>query len=133
MMEWSDKLSVKISVFDGEHKKLILLINKLADAMSQGQGHQALDDILIELVDYTKYHFSHEEESMQKYNYPDFASHKLMHEDFVSKVGETKDKYEKGIISLSVSTLNYLTSWVQNHIMKTDANYTDFFTKAGLK
>ena len=133
IMEWTDKLSVKINSIDDEHKKLVALINKLSDAMSQGQGHKALDDILIELVDYTNYHFKYEEDALQKHNYPGFAKHKKMHQEFANKIGETKTQYENGSISLSIPIMNFLTSWLQNHIMKVDAEYSAFLIKAGMK
>ena len=133
IVEWSDGLSVKIGKFDDEHKKLIALINKLYDAMSQGQGHKVLEAMLVELTDYTKNHFKREEEAMTKHNYPAYAEHKKAHEEFVKTINETQEQYEKGTITLTVPTLNFLTSWVKNHIMKMDSGYSEFFTKVGLK
>lgn len=38
LIQWDDNLSVNISTFDNQHKKLILMINELHEAMAQGQG-----------------------------------------------------------------------------------------------
>ena len=133
IIEWTDELSVKISIFDNEHKKLIAIINKLYDAMSQGQGNKLMNDIIIELHDYTKTHFKHEEEIMQKYDYPNFAEQKRSHDEFVAKLAETQEKYQKGTLVLSVPVLTFLKSWVQNHIMKMDRGYSEFLIGKGVK
>jgi len=132
-MQWTEQLSVKIDSIDNEHKKLIELINKLFDAMSRGEGHNALDAILKELSDYTEFHFNHEEEALKKYNYPAFAAHKKEHESFVSKIEDTKKKYEEGAITLTIPLIDFLTSWIKEHILKTDMGYSAFLVNAGMK
>jgi len=133
VMQWTEQLSVKIDSIDNEHKKLIELINKLSDAMSQGKGHNALDAILKELTDYTEFHFHHEEEALKKHNYPGFAAHKKEHEGFVSKIEDTKKKYEEGSITLTIPLIDFLTSWIKEHILKSDFAYSPFLIKAGMK
>jgi len=133
VMQWSEQLSVKVELFDNEHKKLVELINKLFDAMTRREGHNVLDAILNELTDYTVSHFSHEEEAMKKYNFPGYAAHKKEHEDFVSKVADTKKKYEEGAITLTVPLIEFLKSWVQEHILKSDMGYSTFLVNAGMK
>jgi len=133
IMKWSEQLSVKINLFDSEHKKLIEIINKLAEAMGRGEGHKALNTILGELIDYTVTHFKHEEEALQKYNFPGLAEQKKQHEAFVKKIADTKKEYDEGAITLSIPLIDFLTSWIQNHILKTDSGYSEFLLKAGMK
>ena len=132
-MEWSDALSVKISTFDNEHKKLIEIFNKLSVSMSQGQGKQVVSDVLAELSNYTKTHFLHEEETMKKYDYPGFAEHKKAHDEFISRLNETQSKHQSGSARLGIPIFTMLTSWITNHIQKVDRNYSEFFIKAGMK
>jgi len=132
-IEWSDKLSVKVNVFDNEHKKLIDMFNRLHDAMSQGQGKDVLAEILVELSDYTKTHFGHEEDAMKKYDYPGLAGHRKAHEEFISKLTDAQVQYNNGSTVLSIPMLDLLWSWVQNHIKKIDQSYSDFFIKHGVK
>ena len=132
-MEWTDELSVKIGIFDDEHKKLINLANKLYDAMSKGQGHEALEDILVELSDYVKIHFGHEEDAMVKYSYPGFPEQKEAHQEFIKKLNDIQTQYESGSFALSIPTLNFLISWIQDHIKKLDKSYSEFFIKQGMK
>ncbi|MCC6132451.1 MAG: hemerythrin, partial [Acidobacteria bacterium] len=55
LITWSDELSVGVSAFDNQHKRLVALINELHDAMSAGKGSKVLGKILSELADYTVY------------------------------------------------------------------------------
>jgi len=132
-MKWTEQLSVKIFLFDHEHKKLVELINKLSDAMYKKEGNNVLGAALNELTDYTIIHFKHEEDAMSKYNFPGLAEHKKQHEDFVSKVAETKKQYEEGAIMLTIPLIDFLTNWVTEHILKSDSGYSDFLVKAGMK
>lgn len=76
LMEWSDKLSTGIGVFDADHKKLVGMVNNRYDAVQGGQGKETLGKILDGLIDYTKSHSGREEEYMTKHGYPDIVAHK---------------------------------------------------------
>jgi len=73
LFPWSDDLSVKVTLIDDQHKKLIALINSLHDAMRAGEGKQVLEKTLKELADYTVYHFQTEEKYMQAVPLPDLS------------------------------------------------------------
>ena len=132
-VEWSNELSVNVAVFDNEHKKLVDILNKLYDAMSQGQGQQAMATVLVELADYTKTHFAHEENAMEKYGYPGLTEQKKAHELFVNKLNETQTQYNSGSVTISVNMFNFLFSWIENHIKKMDSGYSEFFNKLGVQ
>ena len=131
-IEWSDDLSVKITKFDNEHKRLVELLNKLNDAMSQGQGQKVLSQILSELSSYTKTHFKSEEDAMTKYNYPGLAEQKAQHTDFINKISDMQTQYNAGTLSMSISVFHFILNWIQNHIKKEDKKYSDFFIKNGM-
>jgi len=132
-MKWTEQLSTKIHLFDHEHKKLIDLINKLHEAMLKKEANNVLGSILNELTDYTVVHFKHEEEAMSKHGFPGLAAHKKQHEDFVNKVADTKKKHAEGAIMLTIPLIDFLTTWITEHILKTDSGYSEFLVKAGVK
>lgn len=79
LIAWSDKLSVQVRQFDEEHKKLIVMVNQLHDAMKEGKGKQVVGDVLNGLISYTKNHFAAEERLMKAHAYPDYEQHKKEH------------------------------------------------------
>jgi hemerythrin-like metal-binding protein len=131
-MPWNESLSVKVTRFDNEHKKLIGLIDELSDAMSHGKGKEILSKTLNDLIDYTATHFKNEEQAMQQHGYQAYKSHKHQHDEFVAKALELKEGYEKGSTMISVSVLHFLNTWVNDHIKKTDFQYGPFFNEKGL-
>lgn len=131
-MNWSDDLSVGVSEIDEQHKRLVALINALHDAMRSGQGKDALEKTLGELAAYTQYHFTAEEEYMQKFGYPDYASHKKEHDAFVAKVADFQQAYTGGRLGLSIEVMTFLRDWMAGHIRGSDTHYTACFREHGL-
>ncbi len=74
-MPWGPKLILGIEEIDGQHKKLVSLINQLHKAMKLKKGSQNSGKILNSLADYTVYHFGYEEDLFEKYSYPGTAEH----------------------------------------------------------
>jgi len=132
-MEWNESLSVKVSRFDNEHKKLLEIIKVLDDAMSQGEGKDVLSKTLEELLNYTKTHFKNEEQLMQQHGYSGYSNQKVQHDAFIKKVTDLHEDYEKGNTMLSVSVMVFLKNWVITHIQKVDAEYASFFNGKGVK
>lgn len=117
---WSDDLQVGNSFIDNDHQKLIALVNRLHDAMAQGQGKDILGKILDELIRYTREHFKREEDHMQKIRYADFAAHKQEHDKLIKEVVDLQSKFSAGNGMLTVQVSGFLRNWLVNHIMKTD-------------
>jgi hemerythrin len=74
------------------------------------------------LSDYVISHFGIEEELMNRYNYPDYASHRERHEKFKKEFAELKMKIEKEVTGLltTLGTNHLLIDWWLNHIGKVD-------------
>ena len=133
LIQWNDTFSVKIIEIDGQHKKLIKLINDLQDAMRAGKGKDIVGPILNELVRYTREHFSVEEKYFERFNYPETAAHMDEHARFVRQVGSFKADFDSGKIGLTIKLMDFLSDWLQNHILNTDKKYSAFFNEKGLR
>ncbi len=132
LVEWSDKFLTNVKECDEQHKKLVNLVNSLYDAMSKGKGKEVLGKILDELVSYTDYHFKTEERLFQKYDYPDFAKHKLEHDQLTKKALDLKNRYKKGEVTISVEVMNFLSNWLKEHILRSDKLYGPFLNSKGV-
>jgi len=133
LINWDDSLSVNVTEIDKQHQKLISMINELSDAMKQGKGKDIMEKIINGLVDYTVTHFKTEEKYFAQFGYPDTENHKKEHDNFVQKVKDFKDGFEKGELSLSIEVMTFLSDWIQNHIKVTDKKYSKLFNEKGLK
>jgi hemerythrin len=129
---WSKDYSVGVERFDDEHKKLFGMMNNLHDAMREGRGKSVMADVLKELVDYTHYHFQHEEKVMKEHFYPQLAAHQQAHKDLTDRVIEYQEQYESGKRMLSVEMVEFLVDWLKKHIAGVDKQYTEFLNSKGV-
>jgi hemerythrin-like metal-binding protein len=133
IIKWTEELSVGVTAFDNDHKKLLEIFNKLFTALSQGAANEVVPTILTELSNYTKTHFNNEENAFKKFNYPEYESHKKLHDGFIKELQDLNDKFNKGHFTLAVPMFNILTDWIKNHIKTIDKKYTNFLNQNGLK
>lgn len=120
MFPWDDKYKTNHLTIDTDHKKLVELINQLADAMQAGKGRDVCGKVLNELVNYTKTHFANEEKLMAAHGYVKTAEHKAEHAKFVQEVADFKGKFDSGALTVTSSLLNFLRDWLINHILNSD-------------
>ncbi len=132
-IEWDDAYSVGIDSIDRQHKRLIHLINQLQTAVDYSTGEEFEREALDELVDYTKTHFSYEEELMEKYAYPGFEPHKAKHARMIGEVEAVLTEYEADHDRAMRHALDFLKDWLVNHINGTDKEYSTFLIAKGVQ
>jgi hemerythrin len=133
VIQWSKELSVDVLEVDRQHQRLIQMINDLNDAMKQRKGAEVLGKTISGLLDYTKTHFAFEEKYFDQFGYVDAPSHKKMHVEFTKRVGDVKEKFEKGQLGVSLEVMDFLSDWLKKHIMGIDKKYVPLFHEKGLK
>ena len=126
LIPWTSKLCIGIDKIDEQHKELVRLVNQLHNAMKAKVGLQESAEILEKLTEYTIYHFGFEEEIFDKYDYENKEGHKKFHANFVKKVVDFQDDVKAGKAGLSMDLMLFLTSWLKDHILKTDKAYVPF-------
>src|SRR3989338_3791651 len=128
-IEWSPEYNVHINKIDEQHKKFVVIINKLYEALSdEAVVKDAIRKVIEDLLDYTKYHFGTEEDLMRNSGHPDFLKHKAEHDSFVKKALEFKESYDKGnILALRSDVIRFLRDWLVRHILTVDKS--DFSPK----
>lgn len=134
LMEWTPQMSVGVGIIDAEHKKLVLLINQLYEAMQRGAGQDALGQILENLILYTNTHFAHEEKLFAETGYPDATAHMKEHENLRRRVLDILKRYKNGERdTLSIETLTFLKNWLINHTTGSDKRYGPHLNAHGIE
>jgi hemerythrin-like metal-binding protein len=131
LLAWSPALSVGVLSIDDEHKQLIKVANDLHDAMKQGKAQSQLGAALKELVDYTGYHFEHEEGQMAKYSYPKLAEHQAEHHDLFKTVEDLQARQRAGESCLTVQVFEFLKNWLMGHIQRSDKAFGTWLSDQG--
>ena len=130
---WNDSYTVSVHQFDAQHKKLFEIINTLADAMRIGQGEDVLREVVGQLAVYTRTHFLQEEVAMRQTGYPGLAAHQEQHNKLMADVEKYKTELDEGRKPNLVTLLNFLRTWLVQHIQKTDKQYADHMNAHGLR
>lgn len=127
LMVWNDRISVGVDGIDADHKKMVNMINELYDAILAGSGRMILKDLLDRLIDYTRYHFAHEEEMFARIAYPEAAAHKREHEKMAAWMNTAWHRYHQGSAAApSLEVMNHLKDWLFDHILDSDQKFALF-------
>lgn len=132
-LQWSDEYSTGIKQFDEHHKKLIGLVNELFDSLKACKGQEVVSRIMLEMADYTQYHFAAEEQQLTLHKYPALAEHKKEHEAFIAKVNELIQQHNTGKANISLTAFTFLREWLTRHIQGTDQKYGPYLNAKGIK
>jgi hemerythrin len=126
-LEWTENLSVGVPRMDGHHKRLVELINRVFDAMSGDFAAAAVDGVLAELLDYTRYHFAEEEALLAVCAYPGLDEHRAVHRAMVAEVVEMRRRHAADPASVTAAeTLDVLSGWLMRHIIGKDLRYRPY-------
>lgn len=133
-MEWSDRFSIGVAIFDDEHKKLIAIINRLYEAISEGIAEDKLKHISDDLVEYTLMHFRHEEMYFDDWCYPEAKAHAALHARLREQVFNFRRQIqEENSRELGLGMMEFLRKWLSEHILVEDRKYGQFLYEKGLR
>jgi hemerythrin len=127
LMQWTTKMSVGVPELDDDHKKLIAIINRLAEQSSGAPRQAILRQCLFALRRYAEAHFGREEKVMTACGYPELGRHKDEHQRFVERIREITERFdqdpdqEAGLVDDDL--LEFLRDWLTHHILIEDMAY----------
>jgi len=131
-INWDDSYSVGVAAMDDDHKRLIYLFNELESASKYYTNKGFEEKALNEVVEYTKYHFDHEEKLMKDNNYPGVDEHIKQHIEMIIKINKIVEDYQSKPDYAVDEAVDFLRCWLVKHIQKTDQEYTAFFHEKGI-
>ena len=123
ILRWNKDYELGIPIIDEQHKKLVSIINRMESYRNTENCAQNIDQIFLELVNYSNYHFTIEETAMEKSKYPRLQIHRASHDIFIQKIHEFNVKSKKDNCFSLTETINFLYDWLIDHIMVEDQNY----------
>ncbi|HEX8960033.1 MAG TPA: hemerythrin family protein [Geobacteraceae bacterium] len=124
--KWSERYSVNIEEMDGQHKKLLNLMNGLDDALQGGKDGKLIAALVSDLNDCVEVHFREEEKLMEGLNYPHLGAHKSQHLHFLVQFHMMNSAYQSGHLELVQIFVQYLKNWFVFHLFSEDRTYGAF-------
>lgn len=120
LIRWDEQYRVGVEMVDEQHRQLFEVINKFVGNFGKNDRSE-IEATLAAMVEYTDYHFQAEEQLFR--NHPDFAHHQREHAIFLRKVVEFQKNLAAGKEELSLAMVQFLLSWLKNHILTTDIKF----------
>jgi hemerythrin len=124
---WKEEYSVGIEKIDRQHQHLFELVNNLIDRSGSTDDVDLTSQMLTEMVNYAKEHFTDEENLMKEYGYPETESHTNQHTYFIDTTAELVISFIENRKTTIDEIEEFLQLWLTTHILKSDMKYRDFF------
>lgn len=128
MAVFNEEFTTGILFMDSGTKKFISELNKLTDAMKNGEGRQYVVFTLDFLSNYSEKHLFDEEKVMIKYRFHEVESHSVQHDEFRNELSKIFEEYSKkgADHSFPLMVQRTMAGWLSRHISKTDKVLGDF-------
>ncbi len=130
MYEMKPEYYIGIDMIDEEHKQLFQYADEAYELLHNDMipdKFDAIHDVLMNLRNYTVKHFSDEEEYMESIHYKKLFTQKIQHQEFINKLDEFMENHNEEVVDQNKQIediLEYLTSWLINHILYVDGQIT---------
>jgi hemerythrin-like metal-binding protein len=124
--EWTDEFSIGHELIDSQHKRLLDLVNDVADAVEGAYDQEATGVALRRLCDYTVDHFATEEDLMDMDAYAYYDQHMSEHMECTTKALEFLQAYTSGEQVDMRAFVQFVSKWICEHILGTDQKLGDF-------
>ena len=126
-IEWKTHYNTGIKEIDEQHQRFVEIINKLFEAKeSKEEERAAIKQALIDIVNYTKFHFESEEKHMNQNDYDKLHEHKAQHNILKKQLTAILEDLKNGKIEIGYKLRTILQNWLIRHILDHDIEYAHF-------
>jgi hemerythrin len=132
MFELTKEYETGIYKIDKEHRRLFELADDCYNLLkddSFDNKYEKVKNVINELKDYAKFHFSEEEKLMESVKHKQIFTHKLQHDYFIEKIDaidiEDIDDIESNQDQYIIDILTFIVAWIRQHILSKDAQYVN--------
>ncbi len=129
---WCDEYNINVAQLDVQHKMLLRLVDNIHDAVEARVDKMDLKDLLVELVEFSRMHFSMEEQLMKKYDSPDLEKHQNEHGKLLQHLNELVTVVANGTHPAIYSDYDISADWALIHIAEQDNSLGIFLNSKGV-
>lgn len=131
-IEWDDRMGIGLDPVDEQHRKLVELINAMADAVARGASRTEVSGFIRQFYDYTARHFQEEESLMDHFTYPQYFNQVRQHLDCSMQALEYHRRYLEEADFDPRELLDYIVRWFKKHTMGIDQTLAGYLRDRGV-
>jgi hemerythrin-like metal-binding protein len=127
-IKWRDSYNTGVEQFDQEHHKLVELIDTMYHAIRDKSDVAVTVQAWHDLMAYTSFHFTNEEQAMAAVSYPELEAHRLEHARLKEQAESFREKIEGNAPGAATELYHFLREWLVTHIQECDQKYGSYLT-----
>jgi hemerythrin len=127
-VQWTVDLTVGNELIDLQHQELFSRFNDLISACKERKGKEKVVELLAFLGDYVVEHFQAEEQLMLRRGYPEYETHRQLHQHFIGKLTALRQDMDQegATVNLVIATNQTVLQWLIEHIKRVDSKFGVF-------
>jgi hemerythrin len=133
MITLSKDMEVGILEIDTQHMELVDRLNSLVSMGHEAVSKEETQNTLDMLEEYIVKHFADEEELQRKNNYPEYESHRKLHQLYIAEFQKLKKEFDANghSIKFTMDLNNSIINWIVKHIKSADVELGKFLKNKG--
>ncbi len=132
LLNWNPGFSVNDVDLDSHHQQLFSLLNSTYEnVMNSKEEVKNILPMIEELSEYTKYHFTLEEQYMREKGFHGFDEHIAKHREFTHSIEKLRSNYHDNNLEVASELIIMLGQWLLGHVLKEDRKYADASVSTG--
>ena len=120
---WNPARIVGVRAMDDQHAIMMETMNELRLALVQGVKRTRANELLEELIEFTRLHFWNEEQLLERHGFPGLAAHRAEHLRLLVQVTESAHRLQHTESPPIGELLLFLHGWFINHVEEVDRQY----------
>jgi len=132
LLTWNYSCTVGVRAMDDQHGILMDTLNELRLALMRGAGREQVSEMLDRLIEFTRMHFSSEEQMLQQNGFPALAAHRAEHQRLLAQILQASHRTQHGGDLQVRSLLVFLRGWYLAHIEGLDREYGPWLNEHGV-
>jgi hemerythrin-like metal-binding protein len=117
---------------DDQHGIMTDTMNELRLAVVHGLGREQVSEVLDRLIEFTRMHFSSEEQLMEMHHFPGLAEHRAEHQHILSQILQSTHRVQHGEQMQMRPLLRFLQEAYTEHIECMDREYGPWLNEHGV-
>lgn len=129
-MEWSDEYATGFVEIDEQNQRVFRYLHALEAAIVH-RSEDAIQEVVIDLLDYAVTHCRIEEQVMDDAGYPLASEHRQAHAAFQRRTEQYVRQLAAGDnpVHLAQQIRNDLRLWITGHIEREDPDYAEYIAR----
>lgn len=125
LLNWSQGYSVNDALLDRQHEKLFEILNRAYEYVMNSAEVDCVLPMIDELSEYTRYHFTAEEQYMRDKGFIGLAGHIEKHKEFTHTIESLRSRYHDNDLEVARELIIILGEWLLGHVLREDMLYAE--------